>query len=105
MVQNEEEGSLKLLLSGRLTDTIRAASVKCKNKDSERCGKQSDCSRVKKSSDVFKMIEEISRDKCGVSGESAESVGLGSSLCSHFVRFNTADVQPAAQLQWEGFRH
>lgn len=77
MVQNEEEGSLKLLLPGRLTDTMRAASVKCKNKDSERCGKQSGCSRVKKSSDVFKTTAEISGDKCGVSGESAESVGSG----------------------------
>lgn len=103
-VQNEEEGSLKLLtlLSGRLTwdYTMRAASLKCKNKDSERCGEQSGCSRVEKSRDVFKTTVEISRDKCGVSGESAESVGSGSSLCSHFVRYQHS--RRAAQLRREG---
>ncbi len=48
---------------------MRAASLKCKNKDSERCGEQSGCSRVERSRDAFKTTVEISKDKCGVSGE------------------------------------
>ncbi len=69
-----------------------AASLKCKNKDSERCGEQSGCSRVEKN-----MFLKRQWKYPGISAECPEKAlrvsGQDQASAAILFGINTADVQ------------